>query len=57
LLLRGNREVYSSAELWPCFDVFQQWIAKNGVKPALSLMEVKVLFETLKVKLEATVVM
>lgn len=46
----------SAAELWPCFDVFQDWVTKHGMKQATTLMEVKSLFETLKVEFEATVV-
>lgn len=46
----------STEELWPHFKIFQDWVAKNGIKQATSLMEVKSLFETLKVELEATVV-
>lgn len=46
----------NTAELWPHFPIFQEWIAKHGVKQATSLMEVKSLFETLSVEFEATVV-
>lgn len=46
----------SSAELFTCFDIFQDWIAKHGVKQATTLLEVKTLFETLKIEFEATVV-
>jgi enamine deaminase RidA (YjgF/YER057c/UK114 family) len=46
----------SSEELWPQFSIFQEWIAKHGIKQATSLFEVKTLFETLKVELESTVV-
>lgn len=46
----------SSAELFPCFEVLQAWVAKHGMKQATTLLEVKSLFETLKVELEATVV-
>ncbi|MVT12607.1 RidA family protein [Chitinophaga tropicalis] len=55
-IVRLNVYTTSTAELWPCFDIFQNWIAKHGIKQALTLMEVKSLFETLKVELEATVV-
>jgi enamine deaminase RidA (YjgF/YER057c/UK114 family) len=46
----------SSAELWPHFPILQEWIAKYDIKQALTFMEVKSLFETLTVELEATVV-
>lgn len=46
----------SSAELFTCFDIFQDWIAKHGVMQATTLLEVKTLFETLKIEFEATVV-
>jgi 2-iminobutanoate/2-iminopropanoate deaminase len=50
--------IYTTAtdELWPHFNIIQDWIAKHGVQQATSLMEVKSLFETLKVEFEATVV-
>ncbi|MDF7814002.1 RidA family protein [Hymenobacter sp. YC55] len=46
----------SSAELFACFGVFQEWVARHGIQTAATLLEVKGLFETLKVELEATVV-
>ncbi len=46
----------SSAELWPHFPIFQEWIAKHGIKQASTVLEVKSLFETLKIELEATAV-
>jgi enamine deaminase RidA (YjgF/YER057c/UK114 family) len=46
----------STAELWPHFPILQEWIARNDIKQALSFLEVKSLFETLSVELEATVV-
>jgi enamine deaminase RidA (YjgF/YER057c/UK114 family) len=46
----------STAQLWPHFPILQEWIAKHGIKQATTLMEVKSLFETLSVELEATVV-
>jgi enamine deaminase RidA (YjgF/YER057c/UK114 family) len=55
-IVRLNIYTTSTAELWPHFQIFQDWIAKHGVKQALTLLEVKSLFETLKVELEATVV-
>jgi 2-iminobutanoate/2-iminopropanoate deaminase len=55
-IVRLNVYTTSTAELFTCFDVFQAWIAKHNIKQATTLLEVKSLFETLKVELEATVV-
>jgi enamine deaminase RidA (YjgF/YER057c/UK114 family) len=55
-LVRLNVYTTSTAELWPHFPILQEWIAKHGMKQALTFMEVKSLFETLSVELEATVV-
>jgi len=55
-IARLNILTTSSEEFFTCFDVFQDWIAKHGIKQATTLFEVKTLFETLKVELEATVV-
>ncbi|RAV97865.1 RidA family protein [Pseudochryseolinea flava] len=46
----------STEEFWPHFEVFQSWISKNEIKQALTFIEVKSLFETLKIEFEATVV-
>ncbi|GAB3226615.1 RidA family protein [Spirosoma arcticum] len=47
----------STAEFFTtCSDVYQGWIAKHGIKQATSLIEVKGLYATLTVELEATVV-
>jgi 2-iminobutanoate/2-iminopropanoate deaminase len=50
--------IYNTAtdELWPHFNIIQDWVAKHNIKQATTLLEVKSLFETLKVELEATVV-
>jgi 2-iminobutanoate/2-iminopropanoate deaminase len=50
--------IYTTAtdEFMPHFNIFQDWIARHGVKQATTLMEVKSLFETLKIEFEATVV-
>ncbi|MFD1257042.1 RidA family protein [Mucilaginibacter terrae] len=55
-IVRLNIYTTSTAELWPNFPIFQDWIAKHGIKQATSMLEVKSLFETLKVEFEATVV-
>lgn len=38
------------------FDIWQNWITKHGIQQAATVIEVKTLFETLKVEMEATVV-
>ncbi|MVN91167.1 RidA family protein [Mucilaginibacter aquatilis] len=55
-IVRLNIYTTATNELWPHFPIFQQWIVKHGTQQALTLLEVKSLFETLKVELEATVV-
>lgn len=55
-IVRLNILTTSSAELFACFDILQEWIARHGIKQATTLIEVKSLFETLKIELEATVV-
>lgn len=55
-IVRLNVLTTSSAGLWTCFDVLQNWIVQHGIKQATTLFEVPALFETLKIELEATVV-
>ncbi|RFM30796.1 RidA family protein [Chitinophaga silvisoli] len=55
-IVRLNIYTTSSAELWPHFPILQEWIARHGIRQASTLFEVKSLFETLQVELEATVV-
>jgi 2-iminobutanoate/2-iminopropanoate deaminase len=55
-IVRLNIYTTSSVELFESFDIFQAWIAKHGIKQTTTLLEVKSLFKTLKVELEATVV-
>lgn len=55
-IVRLNIYTTETAELWPNFPVLQDWITKHNIKQATTLLEVKSLFETLKVELEATVV-
>ncbi|OWK71608.1 RidA family protein [Pedobacter sp. AJM] len=43
-------------EFFNNFQILQDWVVKHGIKQATTVMEVKSLFETLKVELEATVV-
>jgi 2-iminobutanoate/2-iminopropanoate deaminase len=55
-IVKLNIYTTATAELWPNFPILQEWIAKHNIKQATTLLEVKSLFETLKVELEATVV-
>lgn len=50
--------VYTTAhdEFFSAFDQFGEWISKHGIRQAATFFEVKSLYETLKVELEATVV-
>ena len=55
-IVRLNVYTTSHEEFFKEWDVLQDWTVKNGVKQAGTYLEVKYLFETLKVELEATVV-
>ncbi|MFI8380520.1 RidA family protein [Leeuwenhoekiella sp. NPDC079379] len=55
-IVRLNIYTTSTEELFTCFDIFQNWVSDHGIKQASTVLEVKSLFETLKVELEATVV-
>ncbi|WP_062057519.1 RidA family protein [Aquimarina longa] len=55
-IVRLNVYTTSTDELFSCFDIFQNWITKHNIKQTSTLLEVKSLFETLKVELEVTVV-
>ncbi|WP_185214107.1 RidA family protein [Sphingobacterium mizutaii] len=55
-IVRLNIYTTSSADLFENFDVFQNWIELHGIRQASTVLEVKTLFETLTVELEATVV-
>lgn len=56
-IVRLNVFTTSTTEFFTtCADVYQNWIAKHGIKQATSLIEVKGLYATLTVELEATVV-
>lgn len=55
-IVRLNVYHTDTAEFFECFSILQEWIIKHQIKQATTVMEVKVLFETLKVELEATVV-
>jgi enamine deaminase RidA (YjgF/YER057c/UK114 family) len=55
-IVRLNLYTTSSAELFSHFDILRDWVARHNVRQALTMLEVKSLFETLTVELEATVV-
>ncbi|MHA7944901.1 RidA family protein [Formosa sp. 3Alg 14/1] len=55
-IVRLNIYTTSSEELFTCFNIFQNWITKHNIKQASTLLEVKSLFQTLKIELEVTVV-
>jgi len=55
-IVRLNVYTTSHAEFFPVFDLLGEWIAKHEIKQASTVLEVKTLFETLKIELEATVV-
>lgn len=55
-IVRLNIYTTSSADLFKNFDVIQSWIHKNEIQQASTVFEVKFLFETLTIELEAIVV-
>lgn len=55
-IVRLNIYTTDSASFFENFDVVQEWIQKHQIKQSSTVLEVKSLFETLKVELEATVV-
>ncbi|ASE64192.1 RidA family protein [Chryseobacterium indologenes] len=55
-IVRLNIYTTSTQELWPHFPILQEWIKKHQMTQAVTMLEVKSLFETLTVELEATVV-
>lgn len=55
-IVRLNVYTTNHEEFFKCFDTFGEWIAQNEIKQAATFFEVKSLFETLSVELEATVV-
>lgn len=55
-IVRLNIYTTSSAELFQNFDLLINWVNQNEIKQSSTVLEVKGLFETLKVELEATVV-
>lgn len=55
-IVRLNIYTTSTKDLWPHFNILQNWVKKHRMEQALTLLEVVSLFETLTVELEATVV-
>jgi len=55
-IVKLNIYTTSNDELLESFDLLQQWIEKHHIKQAMTVIEVKSLFESLKVELEVTVV-
>ncbi|MFZ2784313.1 MAG: RidA family protein [Sediminibacterium sp.] len=55
-IVRLNIYTVSTSELFENFDIFQNWITGNNIKQTSAVLEVKSLFETLKVEFEAIVV-
>lgn len=55
-IVRLNIYTISTSELFENFDIFQNWITRNNIKQTSTVLEVKSLFETLKVEFEAIVV-
>lgn len=55
-IVRLNIYTTSSSELFENFGLIQEWLTRNQIQQASTVLEVKSLFETLTVELEATVV-
>lgn len=56
-IVRLNIFTTSTTEFFTtCSDVYQNWLVRHGIRQATSLIEVKGLYATLTVELEATVV-
>ncbi|WP_338792900.1 RidA family protein [Bernardetia sp. MNP-M8] len=55
-IVRLNIYTTSSEDFFANFDIIQNWISKHEIEQASTVLEVKSLFETLTVELEATVV-
>ena len=55
-IVRLNIYTTSTSELMQHFPVLQEWLVKHKIQQATTVLEVKGLFESLTVELEATVV-
>jgi len=56
-IVRLNVYHTDTTAFFESFHLLQNWVVKHGIKQATTVLEVKSLFETLKVELEATVMM
>lgn len=55
-IVRLNICTTSTSELMQHFPILQEWLVKHKIQQATTVLEVKGLFESLTVELEATVV-
>lgn len=55
-IVRLNIYTTSVKELWPHYEILQNWLKKHNVKHATTLLQIEALTQTLTVELEATVV-
>ncbi|AJA69357.1 MULTISPECIES: RidA family protein [Myroides] len=55
-IVRLNIYTTSTSELMQHFPILQEWLVKHKIQQATTVLEVKGLFESLTVELEATVV-
>lgn len=55
-IVRLNIYTTSTTELMQHFPILQEWLVKHKIQQATTVLEVKGLFESLTVELEATVV-
>ncbi|SKB77496.1 RidA family protein [Dyadobacter psychrophilus] len=55
-IARLNIYTTNHPEFFSVFDTFTDWVAKNEIKQVSTVVEVKTLYETLCVELEATLV-
>lgn len=55
-IVRLNIYTTNSSALFENFDIFEDWITKNEIQQASTVLEVTSLFETLKVEMEVTLV-
>jgi len=55
-IVRLNVYTTDHSAFFENFDIWQHWITQHGIQQASTVIEVKTLFETLKVEMKATVV-
>lgn len=56
-IVRLVKYTTSKVELFQNFDLFQNWIIKNEIKQLSTVLEVRSIFENLKVDLEVAVLL